>query len=186
MKADYTDIKTSFKYGLVFVICRMHAPSFKERIALVVSRRAAEVIEYEGERLPASPKIVRYDNDDMFAPAASGSAGYDAMIIVPASMGSVGRIAAGVSLSLIERAADVMLKERRRLVCVVRETPYSLIHLRNMAALTEAGAVILPASPSFYSRPQTVEQVVATVVERAVAHLGVERQHYEFEGRADK
>ncbi len=155
-------------------------------IALVVSRRASEVLEYERVRLPSSPKITLYDNDDMFAPAASGSAGFDAMIIVPASMGSLGRIASGVSQSLIERAADVMLKERRRLVCVVRETPYSLIHLRNMTALTEAGAVILPASPSFYSRPQTIEQAVATVVERAVGHLGVIRQHYEFEGRSDK
>ena len=129
-----------------------------ERIALIVSDRAAEVLEYEGERLPASPKIVRYDNADMFSPAASGSARFDAMIIVPASMGSVGRIASGVSLSLIERAADVMLKERRPLVCVVRETPYSLVHLRNMTALAEAGgdysarlAVILLA-PSYRRR----------------------------------
>ena len=151
-----------------------------ERIALIVSDRAAEVLEYEGERLPASPKV------DMFSPAASGSARFDAMIIVPASMGSVGRIASGVSLSLIERAADVMLKERRPLVCVVRETPYSLVHLRNMTALAEAGAVILPASPSFYSHPRTVDDLTATVVDRAVEHLGVERQHYEFEGRADK
>lgn len=157
-----------------------------EHIALIISRRAAEVLEYEQVRLPVSPKITLYDNDDMFAPAASGSAGYDAMIIVPASMGSIGRIASGVSLSLVGRAADVMLKERRRLVCVVRESPYSLIHLRNMTALTEAGAVILPASPSFYSHPQTVEQAVATVVERAVGLLGVRQQHYEFEGRPDK
>jgi len=157
-----------------------------ERIALIVSRRAAEVLEYEGETLPVSPKIVRCDNDDMFSPVASGSACFDAMIVVPASMGSVGRIASGVSQSLIERAADVMLKERRPLVCVVRETPYSLIHLRNMTALAEAGAVILPASPSFYSRPRTVDDLTATVVDRAVEHLGVARQHYEFEGRADK
>ena len=157
-----------------------------ERIALIVSDRAAEVAEYEGVELPRSPKIVRCDNDDMFSPAASGSARYDAMIIVPASMGSVGRIAAGVSQSLVERAADVMLKERRRLVCVVREAPYSLIHLRNMTALTEAGAVILPASPSFYSHPRTIGDLVSTVADRAVEHLGVERQHYEFEGRADK
>ena len=157
-----------------------------ESIALIVSRHAAEVIDHEGETLPASPKIVRYDNDDMFSPAASGSARYDAMIMVPASMGSVGRIASGVSQSLIERAADVMLKERRPLVCVVREAPYSLIHLRNMTALAEAGAVILPASPSFYSRPRDIDELTSTVADRAVEHLGVERQHYEFEGRADK
>ncbi len=148
------------------ILCR--APQV-ERIALIVSDRAAEVLEYEGERLPDSPKIVRYDNADMFSPAASGSARFDAMIIVPASMGSVGRIASGVSLSLIERAADVMLKERRPLVCVVRETPYSLVHLRNMTALAEAGAIILPASPSFYSHPRTVDDLTATVVDRAVS-----------------
>ena len=151
-----------------------------ERIALIVSDRAAEVMEYEGERLPDSPKIVRCDNDDMFSPAASGSARYDAMIIVPASMGSVGRIAAGVSQSLVERAADVMLKERRRLVFVVRETPLSLIHLRNMAALTEAGAVILPASPSFYAAPQGIEELCGTVADRAAALLGVDIQRYEW------
>ena len=131
-------------------------------------------------RLPASPKIVRYDNADMFSPAASGSARFDAMIIVPASMGSVGRIASGVSLSLIERAADVMLKERRRLVLVVRETPLSLIHLRNMTALTEAGAVVLPASPSFYSRPADIEGLCRTVTERVLALLGIETQGYEW------
>jgi 4-hydroxy-3-polyprenylbenzoate decarboxylase len=102
------------------------------------------------------------------------------MVVVPASMGSVGRIAAGVSLSLIERAADVMLKERRRLIVVVRETPYSLIHLRNMTTLTEAGAVILPASPSFYSHPTTLDQVAMTVVERIVAHIGIKAPHYEW------
>ena len=116
----------------------------------------------------------------MFAPVASGSAEYDAMVVVPASMGSVGRIAAGVSLSLIERAADVMLKECRRLIFVVRETPYSLIHLRNMTTLTEAGAVILPASPSFYSHPQTLEEALRTVVERIISHLGVKLPHYKW------
>ena len=153
-----------------------------EQIALIVSDTAREVLRFEGVTLPESEKIVRYANDDMFAAVASGSAGYDAMVVVPASMGSVGRIAAGVSLSLIERAADVMLKERRRLVVVVRETPYSLIHLRNMTTLTEAGAVILPASPSFYSHPTTLDQVAMTVVERIVAHIGIKAPHYEWRG----
>jgi 4-hydroxy-3-polyprenylbenzoate decarboxylase len=151
-----------------------------EQIALIVSDTAREVLRFEGVTLPESEKIVRYSNDDMFAAVASGSAGYDAMVVVPASMGSVGRIAAGVSLSLIERAADVMLKERRRLVVVVRETPYSLIHLRNMTTLTEAGAVILPASPSFYSHPTTLDQVAMTVVERIVTHIGIKAPHYEW------
>lgn len=154
-----------------------------EQIALIVSDKGREVLAYEGVELPSSDKIVRYDNDDMFSSVASGSAAWDVMIIVPASMGSVGRIASGVSLSLIERAADVMLKERRRLIIVVRETPYSLIHLRNMTSLTEAGAIILPASPSFYSHPADLEQLTMTVVERVISLTGISMPHYSFQGR---
>ena len=102
------------------------------------------------------------------------------MIVVPCSVGTAGRIASGVSQTLIERAADVMLKERRRLILVVRETPLSLIHLRNMTALTEAGAVILPACPSFYAGAQDVEALGGTVADRAVALLGVDAEHYEW------
>ena len=151
-----------------------------EQIALIVSRCGEEVARHEGINLPCNPRIVRYSADDMFAPTASGSARYDAMIIIPASMGTVGRIASGVSLSLIERSADVMLKERRRLICVVRETPYSLIHLRNMTTLTEAGAIILPASPSFYSHPHDIEELATTVTERVLAHVGIDLPHYEW------
>lgn len=154
-----------------------------EQIALVVSDKAREVLQYEGVELPRSPKIVQYQNDDMFAAVASGSAQYDAMAVVPASMGSVGRIASGVSQSLIERAADVMLKERRRLVVVVRETPYSLIHLRNMTTLTEAGAIVLSASPSFYSRATSIEELAMSVTERVISHLGVKLPHYEWSGK---
>ena len=124
------------------------------QIALVCSARAREVLAHEDVVLPEDGRIRLFGNDDLFAPPASGSARYDAMVVVPSTVGTVGRVAAGAAQSLIERAADVMLKERRRLVFVVRETPLSLIHLRNMAALTEAGAVILPASPSFYAAPQ--------------------------------
>ena len=151
-----------------------------ERIALVYSENARAVAEYEGVAMPADSKIVEYSNTDMFASPASGSAAWDAMVVVPSSVGTVGRVAAGVSQTLVERAADVMLKERRRLVFVVREAPYSLVHLRNMVALTEAGAVIVPASPSFYSRPSTVEELCRTVVERVVALLGVKAEHYEW------
>ena len=151
-----------------------------EQVALIVSDKAQQVLSFEGVELPVDDRIKPYSNDDMFAPVASGSAGYDAMVVVPASMGSVGRIASGVSSSLVERAADVMLKERRRLVVVVRETPYSLIHLRNMTTLTEAGAVILPASPSFYSHPATIDEAIMTVVERIIAHLGVRQPHFEW------
>lgn len=150
------------------------------RIALIYSENARAVAEHEGVAMPADAKIVEYSNSDLFASPASGSAAWDAMVVVPSSVGTVGRVANGVSQTLIERAADVMLKERRRLVFVVRETPYSLVHLRNMVALTEAGAVMVPASPSFYSKPATVEELCRTVVERAVALLGVKAEHYEW------
>ena len=159
------------------------ASSEVERIALIVSDKAQQVLPVEGITLPDSEKIIRYDDRDMFSSVASGSASWDAMVIVPASMGTVGRVASGVSLSLIERAADVVLKERRRLVVVVRETPYSLIHLRNMTTLTEAGAIILPASPSFYSHPSTIDEAVQTVVERIISHIGIENDHFEFDGK---
>lgn len=151
-----------------------------ERIALVYSSNARKVAEWEGVAMPVSERIEEYDNEDMFAPIASGSAKWNAMVVVPSSVGTVGRVASGVSQTLIERAADVMLKERRRLIFVVRETPYSLIHLRNMTTLTEAGAVILPASPSFYSKPEDIESLCRTVTERVVALLGIESEHYEW------
>lgn len=153
-----------------------------EQIALIVSSKGEQVAEYEQQHLPGDEKIVRLDNDDMFASVASGSAAWDAMIVVPASMGSVARIAAGISQTLLERAADVMLKERRKLIAVVREAPYSLIHLRNMTSLTEAGAIILPASPSFYSHPESIEQAVDTVVERIISLAGINAEHYIWQG----
>ena len=151
-----------------------------ERIALIMSDNAPSVVEHEVQVLPLSEKIERMDNHSMFASVASGSASWDAMIVVPSSMGTVGRVASGVSQTLIERAADVMLKERRRLIFVVRETPYSLIHLRNMTTLTEAGAVILPATPSFYSHPSNIEELCRTVTERVEALLGLDGERYEW------
>jgi 4-hydroxy-3-polyprenylbenzoate decarboxylase len=114
-----------------------------------------------------------YSKNDFMAPFASGSGDYDIMIIVPCSMGTLGRIAAGISGDLISRAADVVLKERRKLICVVRETPYNLIHIRNMEAITMAGGIICPATPSFYSKPQTIEEVAATVVDRVLDLAGM-------------
>ena len=145
-----------------------------------MSATAEQVLLHEGVSLPADGRITRFDNDNMFSSVASGSASWDTMIIVPASMGTVGRIATGVSLSLIERAADVMLKERRRLILMVREAPDSLIHLRNMTTLTQAGAIILPASPSFYSHPNDIEELAATLTERVLAHAGLDLPHYEW------
>lgn len=148
-----------------------------ERVALIFSDNAEDVLRAEGVTLPVSERLERFSNSDMWASVASGSARWDAMIIVPASMGTVGRIAAGISRTLIERAADVMLKERRRLVVVVRESPYSLIHLRNMTTLTEAGAIILPASPSFYFNPTNIEELCLTTSQRVLEMAGVEVDH---------
>ena len=151
-----------------------------ERVAVIYSANARAVVAHEGETMPVSAKIEEFDNYNLFASPASGSARWDAMVVVPSSVGPIGRVASGVSQTLIERAADVMLKERRRLIFVVRETPYSLIHLRNMTTLTEAGAVILPATPSFYSLPQDIEALCQTVTERVTSMLGLEGERYEW------
>jgi 4-hydroxy-3-polyprenylbenzoate decarboxylase len=98
------------------------------------------------------------------------------MVVIPASMGTIGRVANGASDSTVARAADVFLKERRKLIFVPRESPYNLIHLRNMATLTEAGATIIPASPSFYSKPKTITEVVDTIIARVLDHLGIEHK----------
>lgn len=114
-----------------------------------------------------------YEKNDFKAPFASGSGDYNIMIIVPCSMGTIGRIASGISNDLISRAADVVLKEKRKLICVVRETPYNLIHLKNMKIIAEAGGIICPATPSFYSKPKTIEELVATVVDRVIDLAGL-------------
>lgn len=121
-----------------------------------------------------------YEKNDFMAPFASGSGQYNIMIIVPCSMGTVGRIATGISNDLISRAADVILKERRKLICVVRETPYNLIHLRNMEIITQAGGIICPATPSFYSKPKTIEEVVGTVVDRIIDLAGLKIETYRW------
>lgn len=151
-----------------------------ERIALILSDHAEDVMQAEGVTLPTSERIERYDNSDMWASVASGSARWDAMVVIPASMGTVARVASGISRSLIERAADVMLKERRPLIMVVRESPYSLIHLRNMTTLTEAGAIILPASPSFYFNPTTIEELCLPTTLRALELAGLKIEHREW------
>ncbi len=144
-----------------------------EECGVVYSPYARSVWEYElgnddYKRIPF--KV--YAPNDFFAPFASGSAGFDTMIICPCSMGTLGRIASGVSSDLISRAADVMLKERGRLICMVREAPYSLIHIRNMQSVTEAGGIICPASPSFYGKPSGIEELSETVIDRALKLAG--------------
>ena len=138
---------------------------------LVLSAYAKQVVHEEigALRLPAN--VTEHSDKSMNAPFASGSAKFDAMVIVPCSMGTLGRIAAGTSDTAILRAADVFLKERRKLILVPRETPWNLIHARNVTTLIEAGALVMPASPGFYSRPQTVEQVADTVVDRILDQL---------------
>ncbi len=143
-----------------------------KQIALVCSDNGVGVADYEGVKLPSSEKIEEYKNDNLYASIASGSSGWDAMIIAPCSAGTMSRIACGISDTLITRAADVMLKERKRLVFLLREMPLSLIHLRNMTTLTEAGAVIMPASPNFYHHPATIEELAMSVSSRAVAMCG--------------
>lgn len=114
------------------------------------------------------------------APFASGSAKYNTMIICPCSMGTLARISAGISNDLITRAADVMLKERRKLILVTRDTPLSLIHINNMKTVTEAGAIVCPASPSFYSQPQSAEEIAATVIDRVIDLAGLENQSFRW------
>ena len=125
----------------------------------------------EGLRLP--PGVKTHNVKSMNAPFASGSNAFDAMVVIPCSMGTLGRIAHGTSEDVLLRAADVMLKERRKLILVPRETPVNLVHVKNCELLLQAGATILPANPCFYTRPQTIEQLVDTVVARVLDHLGV-------------
>lgn len=148
---------------------------------VIFSENAKSVWRFElGDFDETTIPFKTYHPDDFYAPMASGSAGFDAMIIVPCSMGTLGRIAAGVSSDLMTRAADVMLKERKKLILVTRETPYNLIHLNNMKRLTEAGAIICPASPSFYSKPATIEALAMTVVDRAIGLAGLQTESYRW------
>ncbi|ASU34107.1 UbiX family flavin prenyltransferase [Mucilaginibacter xinganensis] len=150
-------------------------------VAVVMSDNAKEVwrFELDNEEYNDLPYKI-YGKMDFMAPFASGSARFDTMVIVPCSMGTLGRIASGISDDLITRAADVMLKERRRLILVARDTPLNLIHIRNMATVTEAGAIICPAIPSFYSKPKTIEDLAMTVVNRVIDLIGLDNASYRW------
>ena len=149
---------------------RLAASEAVDEIALIVTGNGRRVAAYEDRTdWMDDPRYTLYDDGDLFGAPASGSARYDAMAVVPCSMGMAGRIASGV-----------MLKERRRLVLVTREAPLGTVHLRNMTALSECGAVICPASPSFYSRPGTIEELCGTIVDRVAGLLGVEVPRYEW------
>lgn len=157
-------------------------PEAYDTIYLTASENAREIMREEVDAedlfdlIPASVAHHFHvlEPADMSAPVASGSHDYDGLVVIPCSMGVVGRIASGVSNDLVTRAADVCLKERRKVILVVRETPFSLIHLRNMTALTEAGATILPAAPAFYGGPKNIEDLVDFVVDRVLRALGAE------------
>jgi flavin prenyltransferase len=150
-------------------------------LAVVMTENAKEVwkTELEDETYKALP-VKFYTQQDFNAPFASGSGQFNTMIIIPCSMGTLGRIATGVSNDLITRAADVVLKERRKLICVARDMPYNLIHIRNMETVTLAGGIICPATPSFYSKPKTIEEVAATVVDRVLDLAGINIKTYRW------
>ena len=150
-------------------------------LAIVITDNAKLVWETElGEKNYNGYPGTYYEKNDFMAPFASGSGNYNIMIIAPCSMGTIGRIASGISNDLISRAADVILKERRKLICMVRETPYNLIHIKNMETITQSGGIICPASPSFYSNPKTIEEVVATVVDRILELSGLKIETFRW------
>ncbi|HXB28693.1 MAG TPA: UbiX family flavin prenyltransferase [Puia sp.] len=152
-----------------------------ETVSIVMTKNAREVWETElGNQSYKDLPLDIFEPDNFKAPFASGSARFDTMIIIPCSMGSLGRIAAGISSDLISRAADVILKERRKLICVIRDNPYNLIHIRNMETITLAGGIICPASPSFYSKPASIEEVVSTVVDRVIDLAGFELKSFRW------
>lgn len=150
-------------------------------VGLVLSDNAVSVWEYElGNKDFLNYPFQIYKKDDFFAPFASGSARYDTMVVCPCSMGTMSRIANGFSDDLITRAADVVLKERRRLILVIRDAPYGLIQINNMKTITEAGGIICPASPSFYSHPATFEDLAATIVDRVLDLAGFDVKTYRW------
>lgn len=150
-------------------------------VSLVMSDNAKDVWALElGNKAYENYDFKNYTKNDFYAPFASGSAKYNTLIVCPCSMGTLARIASGISNDLITRAADVVLKERRKLILVTRDTPLSLIHINNMKTITEAGGIICPASPSFYSNPQTFEDLAATVIDRVIDLAGIEQNTFRW------
>jgi 4-hydroxy-3-polyprenylbenzoate decarboxylase len=168
-------------YAKVLIDKLVKLSSQIENIGIVMSDNAKDVWKFElgnsdFDKIP----FTAYSKNDFFAPFASGSAKYNTMIVCPCSMGTMARIAQGISNDLITRAADVILKERRKLILVLRDTPYSLVHINNMKTITEAGGIICPASPSFYSKPAGFEELAATVVDRVIDLAGLNQDSYRW------
>lgn len=152
-----------------------------EELSIVMSNNAKDVWQKElNNESYAKYNASYFEKSNFLAPFASGSAKYNIMIVIPCSMGTLGRIAGGISDDLITRAADVVLKERRKLILVVRETPYNLIQIKNMELITLAGGVICPATPSFYSCPKTIEEVASTVVDRVIDIAGLDLKTFRW------
>lgn len=152
-----------------------------EAVGIIMSDNAKDVWKHELGNADYEKILFKiYNKSDFYAPFASGSSKYDAMIICPCSMGTLARIASGISNDLTTRAADVMLKERRKLILINRDTPLSLIHINNMKTITEAGGIICPASPSFYSKPENFESLAATVIDRAIDLCGLSQESYRW------
>jgi 4-hydroxy-3-polyprenylbenzoate decarboxylase len=152
-----------------------------QEVGVVMSDNAKTVWRFElDDETYSSYPFNFYAKNDFMAPFASGSARFDTMVVVPCSMGTLGRIASGTSDDLITRSADVILKERRKLILVARDTPFNLIHIRNMQTVTEAGGIICPAVPSFYSKPKTIEDVALTVVNRVIDLIGLDNESYRW------
>ena len=168
-------------YAKVFLTKLVALKDQLGEVSLVMSDNAKDVWLHElGNRDYEKFPFRNYGKQDFNAPFASGSAQYDALIICPCSMGTLARIAAGISNDLITRAGDVMLKERRKLILVTRDTPLSLIHINNMKTVTEAGAIVCPATPSFYSQPATIEDLAATVVDRVIDLAGIKQDSFRW------
>jgi len=164
----------------------MTIPDQWDDLGIVMSNNAKQIWETELNNIEYNNYPVKYyDKFDFNAPFASGSAQYNIMIIVPCSMGTLGRIASGISDDLVTRAADVILKERRKLILAIRDTPYNLIHIKNMETITLAGGIICPASPSFYSKPGSVEELAGTVVNRILDLCGLKINSFRWGTNSD-
>jgi len=168
-------------YAKILLDKLMQASDQIEDVSIVMSANAKTVWETEMSNQSYLNYPFRFfDKHNFHAPFASGSAKYNTMFVVPCSMGTLGRIASGVSDDLVTRAADVILKERRKLILLIRETPYNLIHIKNMETVTLAGGIICPCTPSFYSKPTTVEAAASTVIDRALDLAGIDNSSFRW------
>ena len=169
-------------YGKLFLDLLASIQDQWERVAVIASDNAKInwQIELNSTLNKTNYPFDFYEKNDFMAPFASGSAQYDTMVVIPCSMGLLGRIAHGISNDLTTRAADVILKERRRLILVPRETPYNLIHIQNMETITRSGGIIAPASPSLYSRPESIEAFCMTIVYRIIDLMGLQYESYRW------